>query len=290
MGFNSAFKGLICFCNLHKDMTFTFVPPDWTLFVFVKHVSWTQTTPSRRRVEFKRQNQVPKDTISRIFTETFHLYWKSSRWPLEIYWTSPFTLLFLPSFPFLFSVNENSELFTFLCEFYDPFIQNRKESSSFTSIPITEMALLHRTISLNRHLLWSCAINKISTIFHIFISILPHSTKVTNVSFRSSHLSHNKQSPYHLPFDSKYCICLRIRRRGLKSHPGDGQLARWVSFAYLTIHRLIIAAGSSNVLTNTKCYRYSCLRFWWWVAEALNCGHVYIYASLCVLLLVYDSN
>ena len=26
-----------------------------------------------------------------------------------------------------------------------------------------------------------------------------------------------------------------------------------------------IAAGSSNGRTNTRCYRYSCLRSWWWV-------------------------
>jgi len=26
-----------------------------------------------------------------------------------------------------------------------------------------------------------------------------------------------------------------------------------------------IAADSSNGMTNTRCYRYSCLRSWWWV-------------------------
>jgi hypothetical protein len=26
----------------------------------------------------------------------------------------------------------------------------------------------------------------------------------------------------------------------------------------------VIAAGSSNGVTNTRCCRYSCLRFWWW--------------------------
>ena len=26
-----------------------------------------------------------------------------------------------------------------------------------------------------------------------------------------------------------------------------------------------IAAGSSNTMTNTRCCRYICLRFWWWV-------------------------
>jgi len=26
-----------------------------------------------------------------------------------------------------------------------------------------------------------------------------------------------------------------------------------------------IAAGSSSGVTNTRCCRYSCLRFWWWV-------------------------
>jgi hypothetical protein len=42
----------ICFRNLHRDMTFTSVPPDWTLLTFVKHVVWTQITFIRRRVEF----------------------------------------------------------------------------------------------------------------------------------------------------------------------------------------------------------------------------------------------
>jgi len=27
----------------------------------------------------------------------------------------------------------------------------------------------------------------------------------------------------------------------------------------------VIAAGSSNGVTNTKCSRYSCLHSWWWL-------------------------
>jgi len=28
---------------------------------------------------------------------------------------------------------------------------------------------------------------------------------------------------------------------------------------------LLLAAGSSNGVTNTRCCRYSCLHSWWWV-------------------------
>ena len=43
-----------------------------------------------------------------------------------------------------------------------------------------------------------------------------------------------------------------------------------------------IAAGSSNGVTNTRCCRYSCMRFWWWVVVSPEtCRAVSSYNKLC---------
>jgi len=44
----------------------------------------------------------------------------------------------------------------------------------------------------------------------------------------------------------------------------------------------VIAAGSSNGLTNTRCWRYSCLRSWWWVeVPPETCRAVSRWNKLC---------
>ena len=47
----------------------------------------------------------------------------------------------------------------------------------------------------------------------------------------------------------------------------------------------IIAAGSSNSATNTRCCRYSCMRSWWWVeVPPKTCRAVYRNITKCVKL------
>jgi len=47
-------------------------------------------------------------------------------------------------------------------------------------------------------------------------------------------------------------------------------------------HSFMIAAGSSNSVTNTRCCRYSCMCSWWWVdIPPETCGAVSRYNKLC---------
>jgi len=80
-----------------------------------------------------------------------------------------------------------------------------------------------------------------------------------------------KDATLHRLFISVNCsTCL-----GWYLHPLSGA-HKTVSTAYGIIHTVTatsrkgsnfstIAAGSSNVVTNTRCCRYSCMRSWWWV-------------------------
>jgi hypothetical protein len=51
------------------------------------------------------------------------------------------------------------------------------------------------------------------------------------------------------------------------NHPSSGAQTTIYSIWYLSYRYwyLPLAADSSNGVTNTRCCRYSCLRFWWWV-------------------------
>jgi len=103
----------------------------------------------------------------------------------------------------------------------------------------------------------------------------------TNCIYSMWYLSHRY---CYLPLSWKWCNRFECAVGGVR-HP---------QHTHTSSNTTTIALGSSNGVTNTRCCRYSWLRFWWWVmvpsetyrqfADKINCVMLHLFGYILEFL------
>jgi len=107
----------------------------------------------------------------------------------------------------------------------------------------------------------------VTVVTHDFLSLFDHpacSVSAAAVCKTIFQYISNKMQRYTVYFIWKLLYTFRVVLPPIIRSANNCIYSIW----YLSHHYCylpLIAAGSSNGVTNTRCCRYSCLRSWWWV-------------------------